>query len=330
MNMRHQDLSLQADQMKRIIDCVSDQAKKTRVAAGFLPHADADPAAVAVPNLQLVNQFIPAPPGAAANARLTRIVADQTPDLFLTTLSANVSLAAGELWDAQLVAALPKFRRIASLIARAEDALIFSGQAAPFNIPPAINPAAPNAPAAAGFPPGIVQILEGGSGLSPDNGLLPNLAYWNPPNVAPVGRAAVDRVFLGASNILPGVVAAKNQLEGNGYGAPFACALSPSAYALACTTPPGLTDLPRDLVLRVLEGGPLVSSSMIAEVPGNANQGYGLLVSLAGAPVELVVARDMTVDVLQISEEGRAIFRVSERVALRIKEIAAIAVLLPR
>ncbi len=320
MNAKSSDLSLSADQMRRVVDCVAEEAKKTRVAASFLPRFEADPAAIGLPNLQLGTYVVPPPPGAMASGTEERIVTDHTPDLFVTTLTANVSLAAGELWDPNLVAALPKFRRVASLIARAEDALVFSGQAGAFALPPAIAPGLPLAAASLAFPPGVVQVLEGGSGLQPDNGLLPALSYWNPGAFPVGGRCGVTGVFVAPQTILPGVVAAITALEGSGHSGPFACVLSPDAYTLACTSDPVLPDLPRDLVTRVLEGGPLLRSSMVA-------QGYGVMVALGQGLVELVVARDITVDELQISEERRAIFTVSERVALRIKDLGAIAVL---
>jgi uncharacterized linocin/CFP29 family protein len=53
-----------------------------------------------------------------------------------------------------------------------------------------------------------------------------------------------------------------------------------------------------------------------------------MVIALGGNPVELVVATDMSVNYLQAtaSTETRFVFRVSERVALRIKEPGAIAI----
>jgi hypothetical protein len=77
-----------------------------------------------------------------------------------------------------------------------------------------------------------------------------------------------------------------------------------------------------DRVLPFLQG-PLLRSSVIAP-------GYGVVTALAGNPIEIVVASDMAVSYLQTTAEPRYVFRVSERVALRVKDSSAVAVLLPR
>src|SRR6185437_8659313 len=73
---------------------------------------------------------------------------------------------------------------------------------------------------------------------------------------------------------------------------------------------------------------------------------YGLVVALGGAPIELVVATDMSLQFMQVAESLRYpvtsgsappqmegppyfLFRVYEKVALRIRESAAIVALVP-
>jgi hypothetical protein len=51
------------------------------------------------------------------------------------------------------------------------------------------------------------------------------------------------------------------------------------------------------------------------------------VVALSGNPIEIVVACDIGVRFLQTTLEPRYVFRVSERVALRIKEFSAICLL---
>jgi uncharacterized linocin/CFP29 family protein len=77
------------------------------------------------------------------------------------------------------------------------------------------------------------------------------------------------------------------------------------------------TDDPSDRITPFLNGGPLLRSSVV-----DANQ--GVVVALAGDPVDLVVATDMSVNFLQISTEPRFVFRVHERIALRIKQQGAV------
>jgi uncharacterized linocin/CFP29 family protein len=57
--------------------------------------------------------------------------------------------------------------------------------------------------------------------------------------------------------------------------------------------------------------------------------GFGVVVAQSANPVELVVASDIGVRFLQTTQDPRYVFRVSERVALRIKEHRAIGILFP-
>jgi uncharacterized linocin/CFP29 family protein len=78
--------------------------------------------------------------------------------------------------------------------------------------------------------------------------------------------------------------------------------------------------LPQDQIIPFLGGGPLLRSTTL---PAN----NGVVVALGGAPVELVVAADMSLQFLQVTTDPRFMFRVREKIALRIKEAAAIVYL---
>jgi hypothetical protein len=67
-----------------------------------------------------------------------------------------------------------------------------------------------------------------------------------------------------------------------------------------------------------LGGGSLLRSSTL---PPNA----GVMVALGGTPVELIVATDVCLEFIQLTLEPEFLFRVCEKVVLRIKEPTAIA-----
>jgi uncharacterized linocin/CFP29 family protein len=123
---------------------------------------------------------------------------------------------------------------------------------------------------------------------------------------------------LTGEDVFTGIVGAISQLEASGQNGPYACVLSNRLFNLACT-PNGNLVLPRDRILPFLEG-PLYRSSQIADP-------FGCVIALSGSPIELIVATDINVRFLQTTLEPRYVFRVSERVALRIKEFEAIALL---
>lgn len=278
----------------RILSVSAEEAHKARVAARMLPLVGPeDPSTIAVPEYALGTQPSPtAPP--------LRLWVDSDPTLFLTSISVNVQLHLREAADPELTAALGMFRRAANYIARVEDALVVNGRAP--NAPPPFGTAAI---------PAVTQITGNNfvSGLMPFFGPVGGRAFV-PYNV--FGGTLGDRVF-------QAIVQAINQLEAAGQLGPFACLLSPGLFAAVCTPNPGTAVLPRDRILPLLQG-PLLRSSAVFP-------GWGVVVALSANPIEIVVASDIHVRYLQTTAEPRLLFRVSERVALRIKETAAIALL---
>ena len=87
--------------------------------------------------------------------------------------------------------------------------------------------------------------------------------------------------------------------------------------------------MPQDRIVPFLGGGPLLRSSTLLA-------GYGIVVALGGASIELVVATDISLQFLQVTNPGPEmespyfLFRVYEKVALRIKERPALVGLIPK
>jgi hypothetical protein len=67
--------------------------------------------------------------------------------------------------------------------------------------------------------------------------------------------------------------------------------------------------------------GPLLRSSAL-------NTGYGFVTALGGNPIEIVTASDIHVSYLSRNDEPRFVFRVSERVVVRVKDESAVSVLI--
>lgn len=122
-----------------------------------------------------------------------------------------------------------------------------------------------------------------------------------------VGHAVND-----AEALLRDVARGITMLEDRGYVAPYALALGNDLFVTAETPDKGSLVLPSDRIRPLIEG-PLVRTGTL---PAKA----GILFSLAGKPVEIVVAKEIGVTFLQVSTEPRWIYRVSERFVLRVKE----------
>jgi uncharacterized linocin/CFP29 family protein len=312
------------DQWHRISSTVREEAQRARLAAQLLPTVGPeDGSTLAVPGYQLgTRRFVPPPPpGRIPRASL---IVDSDPNLYLTRIAVNVELRSHEVADSTLSAALVMFRRAATVIARVEDSVIFYGRRNT-----AVNPprSALNSPVI-----GVPMIYD----ITDDNHNVPGLYPWRMgPTLAGDPPPVLPRGFLGAPPPLPiqfragmqqrggslgdGVVnviiGAINRIENKGYFGPFACALGTQLFEALVTPAPTLV-LPRDRVMPFLQG-PLLRSSELAPF-------QGVVVSLAGAPVEMVIAADMHVRFLQQTLGARLAFRVSERIALRIKDRAAI------
>jgi uncharacterized linocin/CFP29 family protein len=306
------ELGWTEDQWNRISSTVLEEAQKARVVAQVLPAVGPEEGStVAIPNFTLIPQVtpFPYPPGAApppppppAVQGLERLWVDSDPTLAITTIAVNVQLRSHEAADPDLKAALVMFRRAANYIAHIEDAVAFNGRPGPA-MPPIGIAGIPNvySVTGSGAPPGIfLPPLPPPGRITPPYGAIPS-----PPTNG-------DEVF-------QQIIAAINLLEGAGQTGPYACVLSHQLFEYMCTPVTGSFVLPRDRVLPFLQG-PLLRSSQIA----NPN---GCVLALGGSPIELVVASDISVRFLQATLEPRYVFRVSERIALRIKESQAIGLL---
>ena len=126
--------------------------------------------------------------------------------------------------------------------------------------------------------------------------------------------------------IVRAVSGAIGLLEQNGHFGPFAVVLGQGLFLVAQTPDVGSLVMPQDRIIPFLGGGPLLRSSTL-----DALNGYsGVVVALGGAPIELVVASDVSLQFLQLTAEPAFVFRVYEKIALRIKEPRAIAQLYMR
>jgi uncharacterized linocin/CFP29 family protein len=215
------------------------------------------------------------------------ITINDTTTIRLPTLQVMVHLRGAQVADPNMTSALQMFRRAANILARLEDALIFRGQVDTDQGPPD------------GGPPAR-WVVRGGQAsrglfLEPDGLVVTD------------GRSLVNRV---SESI--GI------LEGQGHFSPFAVVLGPRMFLVAQTPDPNSLVLPQDRVIPFLGGGSLFRSSTLPE-------DRGVVVGLGGAPVELVIATDVSVNFLQVTTDPMFVFRVFEKLVLRIKEATAIA-----
>lgn len=230
-----------------------------------------------------------------------RLMVDDTRCRPLTKISVNVYLTSAQLCQPGLSSALILFRRAANLIARVEDRIVFGGQ-----------PQADPPPQNLNIAPPIFRV----SGGEMFRGLIAEaLAITPDPHCVQVDPAPPPE------NIVTAVATAVSRLEREGHLSPFALVLGSRLFIKAHDPTPSLV-LPADRIKPLLGGGLLLRSTAIP-------QDEGVLVSLAGELVDLVMANDISAKYLQTTLEPRHVFRVSQRMTLRIKQPSAIMALQP-
>jgi uncharacterized linocin/CFP29 family protein len=279
------------DQWNQVLTTVTTEAQKARLAASFLPvTGPLDPVTVAVPKLTLSDPALPPGVAIGVNPAPKRLEVDSLPDLKLATVSTLVYLRSHEVADPDLAAALGMFRRAANVLARAEDFLVFNG-----------NGTALGAPLS-----DLVHVS------------VPTAQLWNGLlSGSPVAVDPADPI-----SIFNAVITAISDLEGKGYFGPFACVLGNTLFGTASSPANAALVSVRDRLLPYLDGLFFRSSTFQPE--------WGIVVALGGSPVELVLATDINANFLQINTEPRWVFRISERIALRVKDKQALRRLEPR
>ena len=332
------------EQWARANQVIQEEAKRARVAATFLPlygplDADADfvrkqdisysvsaethDAAVDMLEaaLQQSKEALDRRPpdyaaAAAAQERIARAQAflglhrlgiDDRDTVRLATLQVTVRMRNAQLADPEMTSVLAMLRRAANVVARLEDAVVFRGLA--------LDPTNPGRFAPQGGLGGMPLIWQI-TGAEDTPGL------WSPAGrrLARVRAWPEDQR---GHQIVAAVSGAIGDLERDGHFGPFAVTLGQGLFLVAQTPDVGSLVMPQDRIIPFLGGGPLLRSSTLDEFGGNS----GVVVALGGSPVELVVAKDVSLQFLQVTEEPAFIFRIYEKIALRIREPRAIVLL---
>jgi uncharacterized linocin/CFP29 family protein len=278
------------DQWNRVRRVIREEARAARVAGNFLPlygPLDADATTVS-------RELLRPPHYSAVDPTVDGFTVDDTTPLKLSTLQVKVFLESAQMDDPELRSALIAFRRAANVLAHLEDEIIFRGQLESNKGPE------PNV--------GVSWQVGGGEktpGLLAEYGAAPSV-----PSMATSVTPALGEQLVSA------ISGAVGTLESRHHVGPFACVLGPT-YFQAVQTPNNSLVLPQDRILPFLGGGPLVRSSAVPE-------DVGVLIALGGAPVDLVLATDISVEFLQLTERAWFVFRVYEKMVLRINHEDAI------
>ncbi len=297
MTQKNAQVPWSDEEWARVQQVIQQEASRARVAATFLPlHGPLPPDTDFVPKdvISYVSE---------EGQRARRMAIDDRTTVQLPTLQVKVFLRAAQMADPELTSVLQLFRRAANVLARLEDLVIFRGQPDPDRPEPDKT--------FSDLLPAIWEIRGG----QRSRGLLAPRPQDGPHRAVPAtaGHDLGERLVGEVSESI-------GALESKGHFGPFAVVLDQQFFTAVQTPNKGSLVLPQDRIIPFLGGGSLLRSSTLPDRSG-------VVVALGGAPVELVVATDVSLGFLQITTEPMFVFRVYEKIVLRIKEPEAIVAL---
>jgi uncharacterized linocin/CFP29 family protein len=277
-NLGRDGLPWKPELWTRIDDAVKDEGKRIRIARSFIP-------------------WVPMPDALTTPA--DTIDVDATGCLKVNPGS-TVPLI--EIWvefalnkeqvqkEEQLATAVTLATRATNLLAQAEDALIFQGQAAIDNSPI--------------FKAKKVQHRDGPAGTGLLNG-APSIPDVEPSESSDNRDSYGERTF-------KAVTSAYSHLQEAGQYGPYALVLHPDIYADTYAPLEKTLIMPADRIKPLLMEKGFVGTGTLPRLSG-------LLLSVGGNTIDLVIGRDATTEMHE-ERGGLYYFRVFERFAVRDKD----------
>ncbi|MGO9931207.1 MAG: encapsulin [Steroidobacteraceae bacterium] len=317
------------DVWDRIDQAVAMEVKRTRIGARFLPIRQVPPKTTSVPTdaYTVTNpndgtgSIFSVDEGATIRLNEYYVEFELTPQ--------QVDQEEGDFKQLGHSTAVTLATKAANVLALAEDLIIFQGQNA-------ITGALP-------FTTQLVQTLGGNKPL--DTGLLNFPIGANAPGAGPLTPApaplitvdpvaelapAVPGVIYGP-NTFEAVALAYSQLQAVGQYGPYALVLETIPYADTFAPLPATLTLTADRIKPLVTAGYFGAGTLppnpAAPAVPPAPPYYGVMVSLGGNTMDLVVGIDAIAAFLQEDTTGNFRFRVLQRFALRVKDPTAIVIL---
>jgi uncharacterized linocin/CFP29 family protein len=282
------DLNWTDAQWQKVNHSVKEAFDKASVASAFLPcYGPLQGSTETVRNERLEYDDSSQPPEVRLDADHDGV------NLKLVNLTVNVVLSSEQVAEEALSNATLAFRRAANILAQEEDRIVFEGFACGF--PADTSAYVTNKPKPQ---PGLADLSA--------RSKFTELRDAAGDIVTPLTRRTAGQAVVSA------VVKAIRTLEDRMHPEPFACVLGNTLFERVHDPSKSLV-LPADRITPMLKGGPLLRA-------GKMNETSGIVVSLAGNAVDIVVGTPPTVQFLQRRADAKFFFRVYERFVLRIRD----------
>lgn len=274
---------------ERIDQAVHDECERTKIAKKFIPLHGPVASETAVPS-DTINTASPA------------LSVDEGARTPLIELWAEFTLTPQQVErEGELMTAVTLATRSANLLSQAEDVVIFQGQAAIDGVGGPKHPL---------FNGKKVQAKSGPAGVGLLNAAL---AVVNVPAIATATYG--EKTFTAVASAYACLQSGGGGLKQAHYG-PYTLVLRTEPYADTFAPLAATLIMPADRIKPLMTAG-FYGTGALPDLTG-------ILVSVGGNTMDLVVGTDTTTAFLQEDAEGRFRFRVFERFALRIKDRSSI------
>src|SRR4029453_15500236 len=285
------DLNWTDAQWQKVNNCVKEAFDKASVASAFLPcYGPVEARTETVRNERLVYDDASHPP-------LVKLDADHdSVNLRLVNLTVNVLLSSEQVAEEALSNAMLAFRRAANILAQEEDRIVFKGFARGVGSEKSAY---------------VTKKPKPQTGLADLNARREFTPLKDTSGAIVTPVTAMRRGTVGQA-VVSAVVEAIHELEDRMHPEPFACVLGNELFDRVHDPSTSLV-LPAARITPMLKGGPLLRA-------GRMDKTSGIVVSLAGNAVDIVVGAPPTVQFLQRMTDAKFFFRVYERFVLRIRD----------
>jgi uncharacterized linocin/CFP29 family protein len=206
-------------------------------------------------------------------------------------------------------------RLAASAVANAEDTILFLGPGSIASLRGVAVTNRPPAPPQPTIPPEFATI--------PPGFVAEAAAY--PPAVSvvgatPLGAPPVPPPFVG--DIITAVALGMANLSGTGQPGPYALFVPANRYAQAFAPPVAALQSPGDQIKNVVTGGFYMVPCLTVRqpLPSPPPPDVGILVSLGGEPVKIIIGTDATTAFTSTDPQGNYHFRVFERIQMVVQD----------
>jgi uncharacterized linocin/CFP29 family protein len=301
------------DVWDRIDRAVHDEVMRTRVAEQFLPIHLVIPRTTSVlADIITITSTDPTTQTLTVDEGATTRLNEYWVEFALTPQ--QMDHETGDINELGHSTAVTLATRAANILAQAEDLVIFQGQNA-------IND-----------PNSLFKTTVRSRGVPADTGLLdlPLPGQSQPPLLPPVQVVPVQRLpnptqpgSIYGENTFGAVTDAYSILQGKGHYGPYALVLQTTPYADTHAPLPTTLIMTADRIAPLMTAGFYGTGTLPSNLPTKVSF-TGLLVSLGGNTMDLVVGLDATTAFMQQDTDGAYRFRVVERFALRLKDTTAV------